>query len=104
MKIMKTRRDKLRDKLSQKVDADKIEDVLLMVDEYEKANLAIISNLSRKRIVDARKITGGLKQCINSHGPITKDLIGSATKRIMGAMMVKTKSGYWNRFVDWIKN
>ena len=28
------------------------------------------------------KITGALRQCINDHGPITKEWIGSAAKRI----------------------
>jgi hypothetical protein len=36
---------------------------------------------------DRRKlINGALKQTINAHGPITKERIGSATKRILGAL------------------
>jgi len=43
---------------------------------------------------DQRKlINGALKQTINAHGPITKKHIGSATKRILGALgrLRKTK-------------
>lgn len=35
-----------------------------------------------------RKISGALKQTINAHGPITKELIGSATKRIYGNLLM----------------
>lgn len=31
-------------------------------------------------------INGALKQTINAHGPITEKRIGSATKRILGAL------------------
>lgn len=47
----------------------------------------------------SKKISGGLKQAINAHGPITKELIGSATKRIYGNLQqnpneVKVDSRY----------
>ena len=32
-------------------------------------------------------ISGGLKHCINAHGPITKNFIPSASKRISGQIM-----------------
>ena len=34
-----------------------------------------------------KKISGAIKQTIDVHGPITKDLIGSATKRIYGNLL-----------------
>ena len=33
-----------------------------------------------------RKIMGALRSSIDAHGPITKELIGSATKRIVGTI------------------
>lgn len=39
------------------------------------------------RIVKKRdRIVGGLRSCIDAHGPITVDLIPSAVKRILGAL------------------
>jgi hypothetical protein len=84
-----TRRSKLRIRLEPLVLINDIDGILAVIDEYEKDNLSSIEKLNRKRIADARKINGALKQTINSHGPITKLLIGSATKRIMGALMVE---------------
>jgi len=34
----------------------------------------------------SRLIMGGLRETIRAHGPITKTLIGSATKRIIGIL------------------
>lgn len=36
-----------------------------------------------------RTICGSLKSCIDSHGPITKEWVGSAAKRIVGLVGVK---------------
>lgn len=91
--ILKTRRGKLSEKIKvelAKVKPD-IEIILQHVDEYEKDNLATIEKLKKTKQVDTKKINGALKQAINAHGPITKVLIGSATKRIYGALLETTK-------------
>jgi len=38
-----------------------------------------------------REIAGALRQTINDHGPITRDLIGSAAKRITAAIREAAK-------------
>jgi len=43
-------------------------------------------DLEKDRVALQRTITGALKDTINSHGVIDSDLIGSATKRIFGAI------------------
>lgn len=40
----------------------------------------------------ARIISGALKAAIDAHGPITKELIGSATKRIVGQMAAERRT------------
>lgn len=42
--------------------------------------------LTERRIVH-RIIVGGLRDTINTHGSIDKTLIGSAAKRIVGALL-----------------
>ena len=89
----RTRRGKLREKISielQRQNPD-IEYILDCVDEYEVSNLNTINKLKRKRFADAKKINGALRQTINAHGPITKELIGSATKRILGNLLENKK-------------
>ena len=61
--------------------------ILDAVDEFENANLATIDKLKKKKQVDTKRITGALRQTINAHGPITKLLIGSCTKRIYGSLL-----------------
>lgn len=45
-------------------------------------------------------INGGIKQTINDHGPITKELTGSATKRIFGNIIQIIKNGFKNENFD----
>lgn len=70
-----------------KCEKPNIEKIIKFIDEYEIANLNTIKKLKRRRELDFRKINGAIKQTINAHGPITKNLIGSATKRIYGALL-----------------
>lgn len=96
LNLFKSRRGKLKAKLENrllnKVTTEKdIEAVITFVDEYEKANLATIEKLKRNKALDLNKINGALKQTINAHGPITKVLIGSATKRIYGSLLESEK-------------
>ena len=107
--ILKTRRGKLEDKIRieilQTINTDKtlIDMILQHVDEYEKDNLATIEKLKKEKQVDTKKINGALKQTINAHGPITKVLIGSATKRIYGALLETPKPNIFKRLLRWIR-
>jgi len=89
MKKFKTRREKLKDKieLELKSPIPNIANILDSLDDYEKDNLGTIKNLKREKTVTLKKINGGLKSAIDAHGPITKLLIGSASKRIYGALL-----------------
>ncbi len=40
----------------------------------------------------SKKIVGGLRETIRAHGPITKRLIGSAAKRIIGTLLARKKN------------
>lgn len=66
----------------------KFENIVKAVDEYEINNIDTIEKLKRDKKVDMNRINGALKQTINAHGPITKELIGSAGKRIYGSIMI----------------
>jgi len=95
--ILKTRRGKLESKLKIELfqtindDTSLIDMILKHVDEYEKDNLDTIEKLRKEKALDTKKINGALRQTINAHGPITMLLIGSATKRIYGALIDTTK-------------
>ena len=98
--ILKTRNGKLRNKLSNNFPKNKLTDkdidqLMSIVEDYEKANLATIEKLKKDKSLDAKRISGALKQSINAHGPITKELIGSATKRIYGSLLTD-KNTYRN--------
>lgn len=45
------------------------------------------NKIQRRRL--NKIIVGGLRETIRAHGPITKLLIGSAAKRIMGTIIAK---------------
>ena len=89
--LLKTRRYKLQNKLKIELNkvAPDIEKILNSIDDYEKDNLETIRKLKREKQVTTKKINGALKSCITAHGPITKLLIGSATKRIYGNLLTK---------------
>jgi transcriptional regulator NrdR family protein len=98
---MKTRKTRLREKITFELNKPEpnIEYILSCVDEYEKFNLLTIKKLKRKKEVDTRKINGAIKQTINAHGPITKDLISSATKRIYGALLTDEKENIITKII-----
>jgi transcriptional regulator NrdR family protein len=99
---MKTRKGKLREKITFELNKSEpdINYILSCVDEYERLNLLTIKKLKRKKDVDARKINGAIKQTINAHGPITKDLISSATKRIYGALLIDEKETIFTKIIN----
>lgn len=84
-----TRRGKLENKLRAELALPNPEVGRLLdaIDEFEADNIATIEKLKKKKQVDTKRINGALKQTINAHGPITKLLIGSASKRIYGSML-----------------
>jgi hypothetical protein len=102
----KTRRGKLKNQLEPFVNQTDIEKVLKIVDEYEKDNLATIEKLKRTKTLDVNRINGALKQTINAHGPITKVLIGSASKRVYGSLLNdnNNKPSLYEKVVKWFKN
>ena len=107
--IFKTRRGKLKNNLETKllnktVGSSEIETILNIVDEYENDNLDTIEKLKRDKKVELNKINGALKQSINAHGAITKILIGSASKRIYGALLDnQPKQTLLKKLIKWIK-
>lgn len=107
--ILKTRRGRLKFKLGTliedkgKDDKSKLEEMLVCVEEYEKNNLETIKKLRRKRLSDIIRINGALKQAIFSHGPITKELIGSASKRIYGSLLDSSEGNAFTRFFNSIR-
>ena len=110
--ILKTRQGKLRYKLSNyfqnnKITEKDIDNLLIIIEDYEKVNLQTIEKLKKEKKIEAKRISGALKQTIHAHGDITKELIGSATKRIMGALITNEKEeSFINKlnkfFTKWI--
>jgi hypothetical protein len=98
--ILKTRRGKLIHNLKTEIKnpVPSIDNVLKLIDDYEKNNLDTISKLKKDRLFETKRISGALKQTINAHGPITNILIGSATKRIYGALLSNGSKTY-NHYV-----
>lgn len=90
--FIKSRAEKIKKflnfKLKGKLNSDDLNNIVEAFDIYEKDNLDTISKLKRKKANETKRISGALKQTINAHGPITKELIGSATKRIHGSLLL----------------
>ena len=90
--ILKTRNGKLKNKiinnfLNKKITEKDVDTLMLIIDDYEKVNLLAIEKLKKDKSLESKRISGALKQTINAHGSITKELIGSATKRIYGTLL-----------------
>ncbi len=110
--ILKTRngrlRKKLEDQLLNKTITEKdIDFILGVVSDYEQNNLDAIEKLKKDKINETKRISGALKQTIHAHGPITSAFIGSATKRIYGALLSnEKKESFINKlkkfFTKWV--
>jgi len=87
--IFKTRRGKLKEKINSELTKNivNLDKILDYVEEYEKDNLDTINYLRKDKIITTKRINGAIRQCINSHGVITKELTGSLSKRIYGALL-----------------
>ena len=107
--IFKTRRWKLKSNLEFKLlnktlGSNEIEDILNMVDEYEKDNIDTIEKLKRNKKVELNKINGAIKQFLNVHPILTKQLIGSLTKRIYGVLLDnQPKQTLLKKILTWVK-
>lgn len=86
----KTRKGRLENKIKSELEKDfpKYDNIISAVDAYQKDNTDTIDKLKKDKKADMNKINGALKQTINAHGPITKQLIGSAGKRIYGSLIL----------------
>lgn len=95
-----TRKGKLIHNIKTELNSSKpnIENIISYVDDYEKDNISTIQHLKKDKIYDLKRINGGLKQTIDAHGPITKTLIGSASKRIYGALLTNTNKSVKYKF------
>lgn len=63
---------------------------------YERLVAAVESpqaSAEATRAALERAVAGGLRAAINDHGPITPDRIGSAVKRVIGALANASKVG-----------
>lgn len=100
MKKIVTRRGRLENKIRVELNRTKpsVGKILDAVDEFQKDNIATIDKFKKKKQVDTKRINGALKQTINAHGPITKLLIGSASKRIYGSLISNEKETEEKRF------
>jgi hypothetical protein len=105
--MLKTRHGKLVEKIKVELNETKpnIDIILSHIYQYEKDNLDTINKLKREKVLDVKRINGALRQTINIHGAITKELIGSATKRIIGTLLKdKPKVNIFKKFLKWIKS
>lgn len=106
--ILKTRQGRLTEKIKLELSKPQpnLDIILKYVNDFEKENLKTIEKLKKQKSVEAKKINGALRQTINAHGPITKELIGSASKRILGSLMVNTidkKETLTQKILTWLK-
>jgi hypothetical protein len=103
--ILRTRKGKLKSQIEYELskDAPDIDKILEFIDLYEKNNLDTIKKLERKKKNEIKKISGALKQTINAHGPITKELIGSASKRIFGSLLEVKKESFITKLLNIFK-
>ena len=101
----RTRKGKLKEKLLIELDKPEInlDNLLKVIDDYEKNNIQTINKLQRKKMKEMNRIHGALKQCIHAHGPITMNFISSAGKRIYGAMLEEPKDNIWNKIMKFLK-
>ncbi len=100
--ILRTRKGKLKEKIKYALESNTqdISKILNAIEEYERANLDTINKLRREKSLDIKRINGALKQTINAHGPITKDFIGSASKRIYGALLKEKNESFITKLLN----
>jgi hypothetical protein len=84
--MSKTKQSKLVIKITEELNKPKprVEKIIEIFNTQENLDIKEFKNLQRERRFEVERINNGLRQCIAAHGPITKELIGSASKRIYG--------------------
>jgi hypothetical protein len=101
----KMRVNKLKSRIEFELDTEhpNLDTILSHINEYERDNINKINKLKREKSLTIRKINGALMQTINVHGPITKNLIGSASKRIYGNLLKdKNNDNFIQKILKWI--
>lgn len=90
---LKTRKGRLEFKIGEELSKDKpnLDKIISSIEDYQLDNLKTIYRLKRNKKIEINKINGSLKQTIDAHGPITKELIGSCSKRIYGSLLSTKK-------------
>ena len=85
----RSRTDRLRDDISDELKQDKpsLNNIIKSVNEFEDDNINTINKLMRKKKATMNKINGALRQSIDAHPIITKELVGSVGKRIYGSLL-----------------
>lgn len=85
----RSRTERLKDNISEelKKDTPDIKNILESVNEFESDNLKTIKKLMRKKKATMNKINGAIRQTIDAHPIVTKELIGSMGKRIYGSLL-----------------
>ncbi len=91
--VLKTRHGKLEEKIKHELLLKKpnLQVILKAIDDYEKDNLQTIEKLRKDKTIDTKKINGAIKQFLNAHPILTKELTGSLTKRIYGSLLSNEK-------------
>jgi len=86
---MRNKYDKLETEIQELCNKGELsaKNIVNLFKKYEESNLNKIKKLNKRRSFEHNRIKGGLRQTINAHGAITKELIPSATKRISGALI-----------------
>ena len=86
---MRNKYDKLKLEIQELRDSNELtnDGIIDLFKKYEISNLNHIKKLNKRRSFEHNRIKGALKQTINAHGAIDMKLIGSATKRISGALI-----------------
>ena len=100
--LLKTRSGKLENTIKNEL-AKAEPDLNVIMDcvyEYEKSNLATIEKLKRDKKVETNRINGAIKNFLNANPVLTKELIGSLTKRIYGSILSDEKK---ETFLDKLK-
>ena len=105
--ILKTRGGKLENTIKQELTkaVPDISIIMASIHEYEKANLATIEKLKRDKKLETNRINGAIKNFLNAHPVLTKELIGSLTKRIMGSLLSdEKKESFINKLKKFFKS
>jgi len=91
--------------LNKTITENEINMIIGFVRDYEADNINTIEHLMRERVIESNRIKGAIKQFLNNHPVLTKELIGSLTKRILGAQLSnkKKKETLIDKIKKWIK-